>query len=290
MTNPPKSETYEFKEKEATMDLKWRGTWIFSAAIILASTIALIEPCEANDLSARNIVAKSNEARKLIGSEAISTMTMINARGQQRIRTMASVTKLYDDGRTEKKLIRFLAPADVKGTGFLTYDYEREDDDMWIYLPSLRRTRRIVSSEKSKSFMGSEFTYSDINIPTLDDFQYTLLREEQADGVECWVIEAHPINENIAEEHGFSKKISHISHTDHVVRKAHYYDLEGELLKKLTSRNVTLIDPELGRYRPLFMEMVNIQNGRRSTLQVEKIELNRNVSDRYFTARYLERE
>jgi hypothetical protein len=290
MANPRKSGTHEFEEKEATMNLKCSGKWIFSAAIILASVIALIEPGEANGLFARNIVAKSNETRKLIGSEAISPMTMINARGQKRIRKMASVTKLYDDGRTEKKLIRFLAPADVKGTGFLTYDYEHEDDDMWIYLPSLRRTRRILSSEKSKSFMGSEFTYSDINIPTLADFQYALLREEQVDGVECWVIEANPIDEDIAEEHGFSKKISHISHTDYVVRQAYYYDLEGELLKKLTSRNVTLIDPELQRYRPLFMEMENIQNGRRSILQVEKIELNRNINDRYFSARYLERE
>ena len=112
-----------------------------------------IQSVSAEDLTARQIIDKSEENTKVSGSEAVSTMTIIDAKGRKRVRKVAQVTKLYDNGETEKKLIRFLSPADVKGTGLLTFDYEKKDDDMWLFMPALRKTRRIVSSEKAKSFM-----------------------------------------------------------------------------------------------------------------------------------------
>ncbi len=240
--------------------------------------------------SARQIMDKVTENRRLDGSEGRSTMTIYNEKGQKRVRKLAMVTKTYDGGKTEKKLSRFLAPADVKGTGFLAYDYEKKDDDMWMYLPSLRKTRRIVSSEKSKSFMGSEFSYNDMNIPNLDDYNFKHVKEEKTDGVDCWVIESLPKSEEIAEEDGYSKKTLWIGKTDYVLRKGVYYDLDGELLKELNAENVKLIDPEKKRYRAMKMQMVNKQNGRKSDMVTEAIELNRNVKDEYFTARYLERQ
>ena len=240
--------------------------------------------------SPRDIMEKVFEARKLDGSEAVSTLTIYNQKGQKRVRKMAMVTKLYDGGRTEKKLSRFLSPADVKGTGFMTFDYEKKDDDMWMYMPSLRKTRRIVSSEKSKSFMGSEFAYVDMNIPILDNYTYKLLMEEKAGGVDCWVIESTPKDEDIADEDGYSKKSAWIGKADYTIRKAAYYDLDGELLKELTAENIKLIDPKKKRYRPMKLEMINRQNGRRSVLTIDRIVLKEDVKDEYFTTRYLERE
>ena len=101
-------------------------------------------------------------------------------------------TKLYDGGKTEKRIYRFLSPADVQGTGVLVFDYEAKADDVWIYLPALRKTRRIVSSQRSQSFMGSEFSYGDLNIPALDDFNYKLVKEEPFGGEACCVIDATP--------------------------------------------------------------------------------------------------
>ncbi|MCK5687795.1 outer membrane lipoprotein-sorting protein, partial [Myxococcota bacterium] len=105
------------------------------------------------------------------GSESIATLTIVNQRGQKRVRKIATVSKLFDDGKTEKRLIRFIAPADIKGTGLLTWDYEDKSDDMWLFMPALRKTRRIVASDKAKSFMGSEFSYSDITPPAIADFK-----------------------------------------------------------------------------------------------------------------------
>ncbi|MDP8240890.1 MAG: outer membrane lipoprotein-sorting protein [Candidatus Hatepunaea meridiana] len=242
------------------------------------------------EFTAKQIVDKSYNATKLAGSEATSTMTIIDKKGRERVRKIAQVTKLYDNGDTEKKLIRFLAPADVKGTGMLTFDYEVKDDDIWLYMPALRKTRRIVSSEKAKSFMGSEFSYADMTPPNLDEFSFKLLGEPEVNGTLCWQIEMTPNDDDIADENGFSKKISFIGKEDYIIRKAVYYDLDESLLKELTVKEIMLLDAKNKKYRPIEMEMVNVQNDRRSILKIDKILFNPNVKDEFFTTRYLERE
>ena len=124
--------------------------------------------------SAREIMDKVTVTRKLDGSEAVVKMTSVDDKGQSRERDITMATKLYDGGKTEKRIYRFLSPADVQGTSILVFDYEAKADDVWIYLPALRKTRRIVSSQRAQSFMGSEFSYGDLNIPALDEFNYTL--------------------------------------------------------------------------------------------------------------------
>ena len=143
-------------------------------------------------------------------------MRIIDAKGRERVRKIKMVTKLFDNGDTEKKLIRFMAPADVKGTGLLTYDYKEKDDDLWLYMPAVRKTRRIVSTEKAKNFMGSEFTYSDMTPPSLDDFNFNDLGEEEINGTLCYKIEWIPKNEEIAEENGYSRRITYLGKNNFV--------------------------------------------------------------------------
>jgi len=241
------------------------------------------------NLSAKQIVDKSFQTTKLAGSEMLSTMTIIDSRGRERVRKIATVSKLYDNGDTEKRLIRFLSPADIKGTGLLTFDYENKDDDMWLFMPALRKTRRIVSTEKAKNFMGSEFTYADMTPPILDNFTYEKLGEEDVAGTSCWKIEMMPVDDDVADENGFSKRISFIAKKDFVIRKAVYYDLDGELHKELSVENIKEIDIKNHKYRPMRMVMVNKQNARKSVLNVDEILFNPEVKDEFFTTRYLER-
>ncbi|MFQ6108263.1 MAG: outer membrane lipoprotein-sorting protein [Candidatus Aminicenantales bacterium] len=238
---------------------------------------------------AKEIVDRSFKATKLAGAEALSTMTIIDSKGRRRVRKIATVSKLFDNGETEKRLIRFLSPADVKGTGLLTFDYEKKDDDMWLFMPALRKTRRIISSEKSKNFMGSEFSYADMTPPTLDDFTYRILGEQEAGGTLCWEIEMIPADEDIADENGFSRRLVCIAKKDYVIRKAVYYDLDGELHRELTVKEVQEVDTKSHKYRPTHMVMVNRQNGRKSILKVDEIQFNPGVKDEYFSLRYLER-
>lgn len=241
------------------------------------------------NLSPLEIMQKTNAARQLDGSEAVMSLTIKNAKGEKRVRKIAMVTKMFDGGKTEKKVYRFLAPADVKGTGVLAFDYDKKNDDMWIFLPSLRKTRRIVTSERAKSFMGSEFSYADMNSPSLKDYKFKILKEETVNGAKCWKIEVKPKNDDIADDEGYSKKNVWVAQGEFTVRKAEYFDLDGELLKVLISKNIVMVDKAKKRYRSKYMEMTNKQNGRQSIFIVEKIENVPDVKDSYFTTGYLER-
>ena len=259
-------------------------------AVIISLVFSVIALHAQSQLTGQLIQEISIEATRVAGVEAVATMTIIDSKGRQRVRKLAQISKLYDNGQTEKKLIRFLSPADVKGTGFLTFDYREKDDDKWLYMPALRKTRRIVSSENAKSFMGSEFSYADMTPLAVEDFTYNILGEEDIIGVLCWIIEITPKDDDIADENGFSKKISYIGKQDYVIRKAEYFDFDEELHKEFTVYEVKELDTKNHKYRLTHMVMENKQNGRQSIMQVEKIQFTPKVKDEYFTTRYLERE
>jgi outer membrane lipoprotein-sorting protein len=239
--------------------------------------------------SAREIMDKVTTTRKLDGSEAVIKMTVLGEGGQAREREISMATKLYDGGKTEKRIYRFLSPADVQGTGILVYDYESKPDDVWIYLPALRKTRRVVSSQRAQSFMGSEFSYGDLNIPSLDEFSYTLVKEEACGGEPCYVIDLVPKSKEIADAEGYSKKTYWVSKAKMAVVRGLYYDKDGKLLKELIAQDIKLLDPKNKRYRAMHMEMINKQNGRKSVFETKKVTFSPNTKDDYFTTAYLER-
>lgn len=240
--------------------------------------------------SARDIMDKVALARKLDGSEAVVKMTIVSEKGQSRERKITMATKLYDGGKTEKRIYRFLSPADVQGTGVLVFDYEKQADDVWIYLPALRKTRRIVSSQRGQSFMGSEFTYGDLNIPPLDEYNYTLVKEEAYGGEPCFVIDVVPKDKQTGADEGYSKKTFWVSKAKYAIRKGLYYDAGGALLKELKTEDIKLLDPKKNRYRAMKMEMTNKKNGRKSVFESEKVTLAPDTKDEFFTPRYLERQ
>ena len=255
-------------------------------ALILTALLPALGAAVEND--AKGIMAQSQEAMKLDGSESVVTLTISDQRGNTRVRTFSSASKKYPDGST-KMIMRFLEPADVRGTGILTFDNVKGDDDMWIYMPALRKTRRIVSTEKTKSFMGSEFSNADITTPNIDDYTYTVIGNETLDGLDCWKIETVPANDGIAAETGYSKKIVWIAKNDYMARKTEFYDRSGKHLKTLDVHEVQLLDEKNRKYLARDITMVNVQNNRKSRFKIDKVVFNPGVSDEYFTVRYLEK-
>ena len=242
------------------------------------------------ELTALEIVGRAQEVLRVKGVQGVSILRIIDEKGRERVRKMKQASKLIDKGETEKRLIRFMEPADVKGTGLLTFDYKSKEDDLWLYMPALRKVRRIVSSDKAKSFLGSEFTFADMSPPSPDDFNFKLLGEEKINGVLCYKIEWKPKNDGVAKENGFSRRVSLSGKDDFVFRKFIDYDLDGKLLKELIVHEVKELDTVNHTFRYMNVEVINRKNGRRSTLVNEKLEFNPNVDDNYFTTGYLERE
>jgi len=209
-------------------------------------------------------------------------MTLVNRRGRTRERTVLSCQKDY--GKDTKTIMYFQKPADVKGTGFLSWEYDdpSKDDDRWLYLPALRKVRRITGSSKSDYFMGTDFTYDDMGGRSVDEDTHKLLREEEKDGRKCWVIESKPKDK----EYMYSKVIKWIRQDAFIPIRVEFYDRQENLLKILTATDIR----KQGGFWTLYrMEMDNIQEKHKTILEIKKINYNTALKDSLFRVSTLER-
>ncbi|HOX45356.1 MAG TPA: outer membrane lipoprotein-sorting protein [Myxococcota bacterium] len=268
----------------ATLQALTRVLDLIVLGLLLGSPAA-----RAADLTAREIMVKSYEVSRVQDSTGVGVLTLYNASGDKRVRETTQVGKLDPNGRDQKRLIRFVSPADVKGTGLLTVEHHDGDDDIWIYLPALRKVRRIVSQEKSNTFMGSEFSYVDILDPQVDDYTHTLVGKVALEGVECFKIESVPTSAAIKDEHGYAKKVSWIRGDNFVASQIDFYDKTGALLKTQTARNIHEVDKTAHKWLPLVRVMSNHQTKRRSELVLKDIKVNVGVGDDVFSTANLER-
>ena len=237
----------------------------------------------------KEIMKKSRDQAKIAGLETKTTLEINDGKGNQRIRETTMASRIFPDG-TEKRVIVFLAPADVKGTSMLIYDYDKKADDMWIYMPALRKSRKIVSSDKTKSFMGSEFSNSDLSIGTIDDFTYTIEGTETIDQQECWKIRLTPSTPEIAAENGVSYKLMWIGKKDFMPRKTQFIGQDGSPVKELAYSGIKLLDPKANKYYITHMEMKNLKNKRFSVMNMDQVSVNPRVNEEYFTLSFLEKQ
>ncbi len=186
-------------------------------------------------------------------------MTLRNKHHQETSRSMHNITREEpNDG--DETLIVFDNPGDVKGTAFLSHTHKTGADDQWLYLPALKRVKRISSSNKSGPFMGSEFAYEDIASQEIEKYTYNYLRDETMDGHDCYVVERFPTND----KSGYHRQVAWIGKAEYRVWKVDFYDRKNVLLKTLTNSNYKQY---LNKYwRPGQMDMVNHQTGKSTTL------------------------
>ena len=238
------------------------------------------------DLSPREIMEQNRRQMTAQDEQSEFTMKLINKRGKERKRLVVLYSKT-DEQDNDKTLIRFLSPADVKGVGLLSVE-DGDREDQWLYLPALKRVRRISSSQKTDSFMGSDFSYEDIEQNDLNDYEYTLLREEVVDGVACFVIQSNPAHDEVKKETAYSKTEVWIRKDNYVSKKVNFYNKKGDLIKMMNSSDIRPVDGT-DKWRAYFIEMQNVKTGHRTQLLYEDIHIDQGVADKYFTQRYLER-
>jgi hypothetical protein len=230
------------------------------------------------------IMSRSRDLTLTGSMSANIHMSITEKKGTSRYRTIEMTSKEYPDGQ-EKRFIKFLEPADVRGTAMLIIDNKNIADEMWIYLPALKKTRRIVSSEKGRSFMSSEFSNADMSSPTLADFKYRHL--ELSGSNNQWIIESIPINEDKVDEYGYTRKISCISIDRCQVLKMEFYNFDDELYKVIEIKSVYPLQD--GKFIIKNMEANNLLTGRKSTIEMTKIVSGSQVDDTVFSLQNLER-
>lgn len=258
--------------------------FVFTGLITIGINISKAE------ITPREIMEKESVATKVKNSTAASTFTLISKAGQMRIRKVFGATKLEPNEIDNIRMTRFLSPPDVKGTVILLIEHSEKDDDIWIYLPGLKKVRRMLSSNKRDSYAGTDFSYGDVIGHKVGDWEHHLLKEEAVDGQASYVIESIPKNETVKENSGYSKRLSWIQKDNFVTIKEEFWDESGRPLKTFTATNVQIVDPVRGRWQPMRLEMVNMQTGHKTIIQMENFKANQVINDEFFTTRYMERE
>jgi len=259
--------------------------------IFFMATFA-VPPAFADDPEARKIMKKADARDD--GDNQVSTMEMvlIDKRGNERMRKIHTFMK--DRGEDTLKLMFFQHPADVKDTSFLTYDYDDpdKDDDQWLYLPALRKTKRIASTDKSGSFMGSDLTYSDMTSRNIEDYEYTFyekFKEKEVNGVKTWVIWSIPRSKKVIEETGYEKSLLFVRQDNFFVIRALSWVRDGGYLKYMDVRNLDLID---GIWVATEMHVTK-KKGRdtvhKTILKLSDVQFNQNLEYDLFTVRRMEK-
>jgi len=227
--------------------------------------------------------AQKSEAVMSGFEDAVSKMqmTLINARGQQKSRTMKMQVLEGED--EDKSLMEFLTPADVKGTKFLSYEHIDKDDDQWMYLPALKRVKRISSKNKSGAFMGSEFSYEDLSAFNVKKYTYAdKLEEVTVDGVAMYKGESKPVSKYS----GYTKLITWMNAENFLIFKVEYYDRKKKLLK-------TAYFEEYKNYGDVNrigkITMKNIQNDKTTILVWSDEKIKTGLKAKDFHKRYLKR-
>ncbi len=256
-------------------------------ALLLALTLPAMA---AEGITAQQVMEKNFFVTKVRTLKTDSTMVLINDRGQTRERKSTTLTKLQKNGVDSKLLVKFLSPADIQGTGFLQVEHSTGDDDQWIYLPALKKTRRLVANNKKDSFVGSDFSYGDILLPKVELYKHALLRVEPLDGQECYVIESIPRDEGVKRDSGYSKKITWARKDNFLETKVEYYDVSGRLLKTQNVSGHKLVEPDTQRWVAMRREMINHQTQHKTIFTFDRIEADVPVADDAFTTRSIERE
>lgn len=246
-------------------------------AIVSTALLALVLPLSATAETPQEKgleIAREAERRDAgFGSyTADLTMTLSNAQGETSVRHIRrKILEVHGDG--DKALDLFDEPADVKGTAILTYAHGLQPDDQWIYLPALKRVKRISSANKSGPFMGSEFAFEDIASQEVEKFHYKYVRDESVDGHDCFVRENQPAYENS----GYTRQIEWTDKAIYQPRKVMYYDRRNALLKTLTFKDYRQYG---GRYwRPGEMIMENHLTGKTTRIVWANYRFGVGVSD-----------
>jgi outer membrane lipoprotein-sorting protein len=209
-------------------------------------------------------------------------MILRNKQGQESIRLIRSKT-LEVDGDGDKSLTIFDEPNDVKGTALLSFTHKEGPDDQWLYLPALKRVKRIASDNKSGPFMGSEFAYEDITSQEVEKYTYKFLRDDTLDGMEVFVFERYPVDK----KSGYTRQVIWLDKEHYKERKIEFYDRKDTLLKTLL---LTDYHQYLDRFwRAHQMDMENHQTGKSTRLNQSNFEYQTGLSDRDFDTNSLKR-
>ncbi len=255
------------------------------ALLSVASSHVISAELPSGDVIAKNINARDEG----IAVSRHLTMQMTDRHGKKRIRETRAFRKYFGDEK--RTAIFYLKPKNIKDTAFLTYDYEDKetDDDQWLYLPAMRKVRRISASDRGDYFLGTDLSYEDIKLETrvsLKDYSRKTIGEDIVDGVHCYVVEETAIDNETAEELGHSRRESCVDDSIWMTRRSTFWDLQNNLLKTTYFKDISKVQ---GIWTAHTIEVENHKTGHHTVFRFSDVDYSKGVKDSVFTQNALKR-
>lgn len=269
------------------------GYALLGMALCLVGLLGLTTPATrageeslpSGDEIARRINAR-DEGRTV---SRLVVMELTDRHGKQLVQETRTFRKYF--GAERRTAIFYVNPPNVKGTAFLTYDYAEADreDVQWLYLPALRKTRRIAAADRGDYFLGTDFTYEDIKLETqvnLADYTRKTMRIDTIDGHHCYVVEAIPVHDKVAQELGYGRVLQWVDAALWMPRKAEFWDVRGVPLKTITFQDIRQVQGIWTAHR---IEAQHHKTGHRTVFTFSDVEYEKEVDNDLFTEHALRR-
>ena len=217
-------------------------------------------------------------------NKSVSKMILRNKQGQESVRVLRQNNfEINDEGLGDKSIVVFDEPRDIQGTALLSHTKILDPDDQWLYLPALKRVKRISSKNKSGPFVGSEFAYEDLLAQEVEKYNYKFLREEKCGDLECFVVESYPLYKNS----GYTRLNVWWDKDEYRVQKIDFYDRKDSLLKTLTYIGYQQYNDKFWRADKL--SMINHQTGKSTDIVIDDWEFAIGQNENEFTPARLKR-
>lgn len=249
------------------------------ALLLLAASQVHAEPTGAE------VMERSLAALRPKGMTADVQLTIIESNSDRRVLKLKVLSKLQDDALHSSIRAKFLSPPDLRDTVFLQVQGDGANDASWVFLPALRKVRRLPSAEKKNSFFGSDFTYGDVLPLSLAPFTHKLLKEESLDGERCWVVESTSVDPRTSEELGYHRRLSWIDASSYVDRKTEYFSAQGSKLRVQKASDPKQVGAASNTWVMQRREMLQQDSGRRTLLEYQHIDNASALSNQLFSSR-----
>ncbi len=245
--------------------------------------------CIAGEINARHIMQQVEDRDDGDNMTSEMLMVLIDKHNKKRKKHFKNFAK--DFGKDSKRIMFVMSPSQIKNTGFLTFDYDSasKDDDQWLFLPALGKTKRIASTDKSSSFMGSDLNYSDMTGRNLEDYDFKLLKESKLNGHEVWLILSLPRTKLVEDETGYKKAILAVRKDNYVVVRGKMWTNKGNFIKYVDIQKLERID---GIWVATQTHIVKKQNKvikHQTLLKLSNVKFDQGFDENIFTIRRLEK-
>ena len=236
----------------------------FGASLIVGM---IAGPALAAEPSGVEIMTASYNASRFANARFTAELSLASRSGTVQKRALKGVAKLIDKGASSARLIKFSSPADINGVATLTIERGSRADDLWIYLPSFRRVRRLVSSNRADPWIGSDFSLGDIVGHKVGDWRHVFAGTESIGGTPAWRVDSTPGNPSVSNDTGYTRRKSWLRKSDFALIKTEFYDRAGRLIKILTADDIRVLDARAGKAQPMRLTMRNVQRGSSSVMR-----------------------